>query len=211
MYDYWHLNKELDFAVGTKSKRRLLCMVELLDVEWWCFVTLASNCNLCLHLEVFGTCPLDTGVPPCRQCRQCLSRYFVLCINKYKIKLHVCCDKCNVFWCFKRLTKKYKLTEDRIIQHSSNIPECCKITVCKDPALSSYPSLSLLWSRWSFLMMPYIFHATSCLPPFNIAVTRKRELTDMESRNNILSLWDSLNQSFSSAPYEGTGYWSIHC
>lgn len=165
----------------------------------------------CLNLEVFGTCPLDTGVPPCRQCRQCLSRYFVLCINKYKIKLHVCCDKCNVFWCFKRLTKKYKLTKDRIIQHSSNIPECCKITVCKDPALSSYPSLSLLWSRWSFLMMPYIFHATSCLPPFNIAVTRKRELTDMESRNNILSLWDSLNQSFSSAPYEGTGYWSIHC
>lgn len=78
--------------------------------------------------------------------------------------------------------------------------------------LSLSPSLPSPRTRWSLLMMLYIFHATSCLPPFNIAVARERESWLMWSPEIVvLSLWVSLHQPFSSALYEAVGYLSTRC
>ncbi len=55
------------------------------------------------------------------------------------------------------------------------------MTQCEGFFLHGFPSL---WTLCSLLTMLCIFHATSCLPPFNIAVARERELTNMQSRNS---------------------------
>lgn len=54
--------------------------------------------------------------------------------------------------------------------------------------------------------MLYIFHATSCLPPFNIAVTWRESWLICSPEIGILSPWVSLHQPFSS---EAASYWSI--
>lgn len=63
------------------------------------------------------------------------------------------------------------------------------------------------WTRWSLLMMLYIFHATSFPLPFNIAVTREGERWLIWSPEIVvLSLWVSHQQPISSALYEAAGY-----